>query len=144
MFVVRRLKSSQVLVDRTQHPPFLHPTPLFQFFFILFFFHFHGLEICKTAIICRKIIAVLHISKSWKWKKRKKNEKRGAGCKKGGCCVLSTSTCWRHHCKNSAVFIWNWLTVWQWLFPSYLDCFLSSITGKIFTDTTMSNTGGVL
>jgi hypothetical protein len=36
------------------------------------------------------------------------------------------------------------LTVWQWLFPSYLDCFLSSITGKIFTDTTMSNTGGVL
>ena len=23
----------------------------------------------------------------------KKNEKRGVGCKKGGCCVLSTSTC---------------------------------------------------
>jgi len=24
---------------------------------------------------------------------KKKNEKRGVGCKKGGCCVLSTSTC---------------------------------------------------
>jgi hypothetical protein len=33
---------SQVLVDRTQHPPIFH-----------FFFHFHGLEICKTAIMCR-------------------------------------------------------------------------------------------
>jgi len=30
---------TQVLVDRTQHPPFLHPTPLFSFFF---FFHFHA------------------------------------------------------------------------------------------------------
>jgi hypothetical protein len=39
----------------------------------------------------RHIIAVLHISKPWKW--RKKNEKRGVGCKKGGWCVLSTSTC---------------------------------------------------
>jgi hypothetical protein len=39
---------SQVLVDRTQYHPFLHPTPLFSIFF-----HFHGLEICKTAIICR-------------------------------------------------------------------------------------------
>jgi hypothetical protein len=38
----------------------------------------------------RHIIAVLHISKPWKWKK---NEKRGVGCEKGGCCVLSTSTC---------------------------------------------------
>jgi len=25
--------------------------------------------------------------------KKKKNEKRGVGCKKGGWCVLSTSTC---------------------------------------------------
>ena len=32
------------------------------------------------AIRKRHIIAVLHISKPWKWKK-------------GGCCVLSTSTC---------------------------------------------------
>ena len=47
-------KNPQVLVDRTQHPPFLHPTPLFLFFS---FFHFHGLEICKTAIICRFLIA---------------------------------------------------------------------------------------
>ena len=30
----------------TQHPPFFS-----------FFFHFHGLEICKTAIICRFLIA---------------------------------------------------------------------------------------
>jgi hypothetical protein len=28
-----------------------------------------------------------------KLKKIKKNEKRGVGCKKGECCVLSTSTC---------------------------------------------------
>jgi hypothetical protein len=34
--------------------PFLHPTPLFSFFF---FFHFHGLEICKTAIMCCFLIA---------------------------------------------------------------------------------------
>ena len=26
-------------------------------------------------------------------KKKKKNEKKGVGCEKGGCCVLSTSTC---------------------------------------------------
>ena len=32
---------------RTQHPPFS----------IFFPFHFHGLEICKTAIICRFLIA---------------------------------------------------------------------------------------
>ena len=36
----------QVLVDRTQHPPFF-----------IFFSNFHGLEICKTAIICRFLIA---------------------------------------------------------------------------------------
>jgi hypothetical protein len=36
----------QVLVDRTQHPPFLNCFP-----------YFHGLEICKTAIICRFLIA---------------------------------------------------------------------------------------
>ena len=46
---------SQVLVDRTQYHPFLHPTPLFSIFF-----HFHGLEICKTAIICRFLIAYIY------------------------------------------------------------------------------------
>ena len=46
-------KKSQVLVDRTQHPSFLHPTlPFF-----IFFFHFYGLEIFKIAIICRFLIA---------------------------------------------------------------------------------------
>ena len=30
----------------------------------------------------------------------KKNEKRGVGCKKGGCCVLSTSTCGCHTQKT--------------------------------------------
>jgi hypothetical protein len=45
--------STQVLVDRTQHPPLFTPYPLF----FLFFFHFHGLEICKIAIICRFLIA---------------------------------------------------------------------------------------
>jgi hypothetical protein len=34
-------------------PPFYTLPP----FFIFFFFHFHGLEICKTAIICRFLIA---------------------------------------------------------------------------------------
>ena len=53
------LNFSQVLGDRTHHPPFWHPTP---FFFskinkLMFCFHFHGLEICKTAIICRFLIA---------------------------------------------------------------------------------------
>jgi hypothetical protein len=28
-----------------------------------------------------------------KGKKKEKEKKRGVGCKKGGCCVLSTSTC---------------------------------------------------
>jgi hypothetical protein len=32
--------------------------------------------------------------------KLKKNEKRGVGCKKGGCCVLSTSTCDLFHYRN--------------------------------------------
>ena len=32
----------QVLVDRTQHPPFLHPTPLFHFFFYIFLNHGNG------------------------------------------------------------------------------------------------------
>jgi hypothetical protein len=41
----------QVLVDKTQHPPF------FIFFLFYFFIHFHGLEICKPAIICRFLIA---------------------------------------------------------------------------------------
>jgi hypothetical protein len=32
-WTVQALKAEpQVLVDRTQHPPFLHPTPLFHFF----------------------------------------------------------------------------------------------------------------
>ena len=43
----------EVLVDRTQHPPLFTPYP----FFFFFSFHFHGLEICKTAIICRFLIA---------------------------------------------------------------------------------------
>ena len=30
-------------------------------------------------------------------KKKKKNGKRVVGCKKGGCCVLSTSTCGENH-----------------------------------------------
>ena len=80
--------------------PFFTSYPLFS----IFFFHFHGLEICKTAIIWRfliasciyisvdwcnqktaslytyqstnairkrHIIAVLHISKSWKWEKKR-------------------------------------------------------------------------
>ena len=47
------------------------------------------------AIRKRHVIAVLHISKPWKWKK-KKIEKGGVGCKKGGdAVVLSTSTCGR-------------------------------------------------
>ena len=33
-------------------PPFYTLSPFFIFFFF-FFFYFHGLEICKTAIICR-------------------------------------------------------------------------------------------
>ena len=57
--VHNHLNFSQVLGDRTHHPPFWHPTP---FFFskinkLMFCFHFHGLEICKTAIICRFLIA---------------------------------------------------------------------------------------
>jgi hypothetical protein len=53
--VMMRMTWPQVLVDRTHHPPFLHPTPFFHFFF----FHFHGLEICKTALIWRQAPAVL-------------------------------------------------------------------------------------
>ena len=49
-----------------------HPPPLFYHFFPL---HFHGLEICKTAIICRFLTY------------------QSTYAKKGGCCVLSTSTC---------------------------------------------------
>ena len=38
--------------------PLLTPYPLFQNVYnVLFFFHFHGLEICKTAIIYRFRIA---------------------------------------------------------------------------------------
>ena len=98
-------------------PPFFYTLPPFKKIKMLMFFyiHFHGLEICKTAIICRllnaswsriyiyyinpwswcisvdwcnqktaflytyqstdairkrHIIAVLHISKPWKWKKK--------------------------------------------------------------------------
>ena len=40
----------------TTFPPFLHPTP-FSFFFSFSFFNSHGLDICKTAIICRFLIA---------------------------------------------------------------------------------------
>ena len=49
------------------------------------------------AIRKRHIIAVLHISKPWKWTKKKKKWKKGVGCEKGGCCVLSTSTCAHSH-----------------------------------------------
>jgi hypothetical protein len=48
-FILVMWSISQVLVDRTQHPP------LFPFLFSPP--HFHGLEICKTAIICRFLIA---------------------------------------------------------------------------------------
>jgi hypothetical protein len=46
------------------------------------------------AIRKRHIIAVLHISKPWKWGGENKNGKRG------GCCVLSTSTCEIDHITN--------------------------------------------
>ena len=57
------------------------------------------IEMCISVDLCIQktacfSYAVLHISKPWKWKKkRKQNWKRGVGCKKGGCCVMSTSIC---------------------------------------------------
>jgi len=75
--------------------PFLHPTPLLKQK-LMFFFHFHGLEICKTAIICRFLstdaIRKRHIIIIFL---------NGVGCKKGGCCVLSPSTC--------AAYLFNFL-----------------------------------
>ena len=38
-----------------------------------------------------------------KEKRKEKNEKRGVGCKKGGCCVLSTSTCDNSSMYTSAI-----------------------------------------
>ena len=76
----------QVLVDRTQHPPFLHATPFFLFFLS---FIYMSVEWCnqKTASLYtyqstyairkRHIIAVLPISKPWKWKKKKRKRKKG-------------------------------------------------------------------
>ena len=46
-FPVRKSFSHRCLWTEHSIPPILHPAPLFQFFF-----HLHGLEICKTAIIC--------------------------------------------------------------------------------------------
>ena len=51
------------------------------------------------AIRKQHIIAVLHISKPWKWKKKKQNEKKGVGCEKGDAVscpqvpVIDISTC---------------------------------------------------
>ena len=48
------------------------------------------------AIRKRHIMAVLHISKPWKWKK--KNEKKGVGCKKGGMlCPVHKYLCYITH-----------------------------------------------
>ena len=50
------------------------------------------------AIRKRHIIAVLHISKPWKWKKKeKKNEK------KGGCCVSCPQVPVRFTCNNKSI-----------------------------------------
>ena len=79
----------QVLVDRTQHPPFSHPTPLFSSIYTYQ---------STDAIRKRHIIAVLHISKPWKWKKKeKKNEK------KGGCCVSCPQVPVRFTCNNKSI-----------------------------------------
>ena len=73
-------------------PSFYTLHPFFHFF--SFFFYFHGLEICKTAIICRyqstdairKRHLYIHISRLMQ------SENGILWCKKGGCCVLSTSS----------------------------------------------------
>ena len=55
------------------------------------------------AIIKWHIIAVLHISNGEKIKKG------GVGCKKGGCCVLSTTTCVYYMIKT----VWFWFQIKQ-------------------------------
>ena len=86
----------QVLVDRTQHPPFSHPTPLFSSIYTYqstdairkrhLYIHISRLMQSENGILLLFYIFLSHGNGGKKWKK-------GVGCKKGGCCVLSTSTC---------------------------------------------------
>ena len=46
-----------------------------------------------TCVVYADICAIAQVLVDRWHGNEKKNEKRGVGCKKGGCCVLSTSTC---------------------------------------------------
>ena len=82
---VNKTQLWQVLVDRTQHPSFLHRTPLFFYFFLF------------------SISIFFSFPFPWKW--RKKMKKGGVGCKKGRCCVLSTGTCDNY--KTNVALKWD-------------------------------------
>jgi hypothetical protein len=58
----------------------------------------------RTTDDGRSVVTIAHLTRV-RWAK---NEKRGVGCKKGGCCVLSTSTCdWTYTNFGGMVLGWS-------------------------------------